>query len=110
MAEGGLPAIKPVTRVAAGAVIANPIAGEPRDDLVDPIPIAADLGEQLTSAGSAAGSRDFYGKSAIVGTSGISNMRRQSCIHAMRTRTSTTHRNGRSHRATPPAPGATAWA
>jgi hypothetical protein len=33
LAEGGLPALKPVTRVAACAVIANPAAGRALDDL-----------------------------------------------------------------------------
>ena len=31
--EGGLPALKPVTRVAACAVVASPVAGEGLDDL-----------------------------------------------------------------------------
>ena len=37
--EGGLPAIRPVTRVAACAVIRNPLAGKPRDDLVGARPV-----------------------------------------------------------------------
>ena len=46
-AEGGLPALKPVTRVAACAVVANPLAGQPHDDLSVLIPYGADLGEML---------------------------------------------------------------
>ena len=39
--EGGLPAIRPVTRVAACAVIRNPLAGVPRDDLGELVPLGA---------------------------------------------------------------------
>jgi hypothetical protein len=72
MAEGGLPAIRPVPRVAACAVIANPFAGQPRDDLSDLIAIGADLGEQLVKAALALlpAPAISYGKAAIVGTSG----------------------------------------
>jgi hypothetical protein len=72
LAEGGLPAIKPVTRVAACAVIANPLAGQSRDDLSDLIPIGADLGEQLVkeALGALRAPAVSYGKAAIVGTSG----------------------------------------
>ena len=45
--EGGLPAIRPVTRVAACAVIRNPLAGVPRDDLGELVPLGAELGELL---------------------------------------------------------------
>ena len=41
-AEGGLPAIAPVTRVAACAVIENPLAGQTSDDLGALIPLGAD--------------------------------------------------------------------
>ena len=40
LGEGGLPALKPVTRVAACAVVANPLAGQPRDDLSCSFPTA----------------------------------------------------------------------
>ena len=36
--EGGLPAVKPVTRAAACAVIRNPLAGAAQDDLSDIVP------------------------------------------------------------------------
>jgi hypothetical protein len=70
--EGGLPALKPVTRVAACAVIANPLASEPRDDLSELIPFGADLGELLVKQALSAlpGPAIAYGKAAIVGTSG----------------------------------------
>jgi hypothetical protein len=72
MAEGGLPAIKPVTRVAACAVIANPVAGQSRDDLSDLIAIGAELGERLVKEALALlpAPAISYGKAAIIGTSG----------------------------------------
>lgn len=71
-AEGGLPASKPVTRVAACAVIANPLAGQPQDDLSELIPIGADLGALLVKEAKALLLEPAisYGKAAIVGTSG----------------------------------------
>ena len=45
--EGGLPATRPVTRVAACAVIKNPLAGVARDDLGELVPLGAELGELL---------------------------------------------------------------
>ena len=45
--EDGLPALRPVTRVAACAVIANPLAGHPADDLSELIPLGAELGDFL---------------------------------------------------------------
>jgi len=72
LAEGGLPAVVPVTRVAACAVIANPFAGRPSDDLADLVGFGAVLGERL--AGEALAllpNRPLaYGKAAIVGTAG----------------------------------------
>jgi hypothetical protein len=70
--ECGLPAIKPVTRVAACAVIANPLAGHPQDDLSELIPFGAELGAVLVKDALAllAGPAISYGKAAIVGTSG----------------------------------------
>ena len=37
--EGGLPAVRAVTRVAACAVITNPLAGVARDDLGELVPL-----------------------------------------------------------------------
>jgi hypothetical protein len=71
-AEGGLPALKPVTRVAACAVVANPLAGQSMDDLSVLIPYGADLGEMLVKQALALlpAPAVSYGKAAIVGTSG----------------------------------------
>jgi hypothetical protein len=72
LSEGGLPALKPVTRVAACAVIANPLANDPRDDLSELVAFGAELGELLVSEAKALlpGAAVSYGKAAIVGTSG----------------------------------------
>jgi hypothetical protein len=71
-AEGGLPAVRPVTRVAACAVIANPFAGKAQDDLTELIGLGAELGELLVKEARALlpGPAISYGKAAIVGTSG----------------------------------------
>lgn len=71
-AEGGLPAIRPVTRVAACAVIANPLAAQPTDDLAMLIPFGAELGERLVKECLAQLPNPpvAYGKGAIVGSSG----------------------------------------
>src|SRR5215472_10638177 len=71
-AEGGLPALKPVTRVAACAVVANPLAGKSLDDLSVLIPYGADLGEMLVKQALALlpAPAISYGKAAIVGTAG----------------------------------------
>jgi hypothetical protein len=71
-AEGGLPAIEPVTRVAACAVIANPLAGLPADDLATLIPLGAELGEFLVREALPVLPRPAvsYGKAAIVGVAG----------------------------------------
>src|SRR3989442_2772474 len=45
--EGGLPARKPVTRVAACAVIRNPLAGLAREDLGELVPFGEELGTLL---------------------------------------------------------------
>jgi hypothetical protein len=70
--EGGLPALKPVTRVAACAVVANPLAGKSLDDLSVLIPYGADLGDMLVRQALALlpAPAISYGKAAIVGTSG----------------------------------------
>src|SRR5262249_30363916 len=72
LAEGGLPALMPVTRVAACAIIANPLAGRPTDDLAELVPFGAGLGELLVKEALALLSRPAiaYGKAAIVGTLG----------------------------------------
>ena len=46
-AEGGLPAVQPVTRVAACAVIANPLAGQATDALDPFLAIGAELGARF---------------------------------------------------------------
>jgi Amino acid synthesis len=70
--EGGAPATAPVTRVAACAVIANPLAGIVTEDLSVLLPIGAELGEFLVREATAALQAPVigYGKGAIVGTSG----------------------------------------
>ena len=45
--EGGLLAVRPVTRAAACAVISNPLAGKTVDDLSDLVALGAGLGELL---------------------------------------------------------------
>ena len=71
-AEGGLPALKPVTRVAACAVIANPYAGRAEDDLSVLIPLGAELGDYLVREALSVlpGKAISYGKAAIVGVAG----------------------------------------
>jgi hypothetical protein len=71
-AEGGLPAVRPVTRAAACAVITNPFAGEAQDDLSELIAFGAELGELLVKEARALlpAPAISYGKAAIVGTSG----------------------------------------
>jgi hypothetical protein len=71
-AEGGLPSILPVTRVAACAVIANPFAGRAVDDLSELVPFGAELGELLTREALGALTKPVisYGKAAIVGVFG----------------------------------------
>jgi Amino acid synthesis len=70
--EGGAPAIVPVTRVAACAVIANPLAGVVTDDLQALVPFGAELGAYLvrTAADALQAPVLSYGKGAIVGTAG----------------------------------------
>jgi Amino acid synthesis len=70
--EGGLPAIEPVTRVAACAVILNPLAGQAGDGLEPLVAWGAELGERLVQECRAALPHPpvAYGKGAIVGTAG----------------------------------------
>lgn len=71
-AEGGLPAIRPVTRVAACAVITNPLAGQSTDNLEVLIPFGAELGERLVKdcLAQLPNPAIAYGKAAIVGSFG----------------------------------------
>ena len=71
-AEGGLPALKPVTRAAACAVVANPAAGEALDDLSELVALGAELGARLVEEAKALlpGPAVSYGKAAVVGASG----------------------------------------
>jgi hypothetical protein len=71
-AEGGLPALKPVTRVAACAVIANPLAERAVDDLSELIDLGAELGERLVQEAVALFEKPVisYGKAAIIGVAG----------------------------------------
>lgn len=70
--EGGLPAVEPVTRVAACAVIFNPLAGHPADALDPLVAWGTELGERLVAECRAALPHPAvaYGKAAIVGTDG----------------------------------------
>ena len=70
--EGSLPALVPVTRVAACAVIRNPLAGRAQDDLSDLVPFGEVLGAQLAKEALAAlrGPAVSYGKGAIIGLDG----------------------------------------
>lgn len=70
--EGGVPAIVPVTRVAACALMANPLAGVVTDDLEALIPFGAELGDYLirTALDALQARPVSYGKAAIVGTAG----------------------------------------
>src|SRR5918995_496350 len=71
-AEGGLPALRPITRVAACAVIRNPLAGCSTDDLSDLVALGDELGVLLVREALAVLPRQAlcYGKAAIVGTEG----------------------------------------
>jgi len=75
--EGGAPAAVPVTRVAACALIANPLAGIATDDLGVLVPIGAELGEYLIrEAGNALKAPVIaYGKAAILERQAISSTR-----------------------------------
>ncbi len=70
--EGGLAAARPVTRVAAGAVIANPLVFHAQEDVGLLVPFGAALGEMLTAEALSLLSAPViaYGKAAIVGTGG----------------------------------------
>lgn len=71
-ADGELPAVEPVTRVAACALIENPLAGLQSDNLDVLIGWGADLGARLVNECQAFLTRPAiaYGKAAIVGVDG----------------------------------------
>ena len=71
-AEAGSPALKPVCRVAAIGVVANPFAGRFEEDLSALFDIALALGEELMPQAVAMleGTPIAYGKAAIVGVNG----------------------------------------
>ena len=70
--EGGASAINPVTRVAACALVANPLAGVVTDDLQSLVPFGVELGDFLvrTALDTLQARPVSYGKAAIVGTAG----------------------------------------
>ena len=70
--DGKSLATKPVTRVAACAVVLNPFAGIATDDLGALVPLGAELGELLASEANAAlpNPACSYGKAAIIGIAG----------------------------------------
>ena len=72
LTEAGQPALSPVTRVAAMAVIANPLAGRSQDDIAALLPYGEELGAMLAAQCVAALPRPAvsYGKAAIVGVDG----------------------------------------
>jgi hypothetical protein len=67
--EGGLPALRPVTRVAACAVIANPLAGGAHDDLSELVLLGEQLGGLLVKEAMAVLPQPpvSHGEAAIVG-------------------------------------------
>lgn len=71
-AEGGLPAVEPVARVAACAVIFNPLAGQASDALEPLVAWGAELGDRLVKECRALLPHTpvAYGKGAIVGSDG----------------------------------------
>jgi hypothetical protein len=70
--EGGLDAARPVTRVGAGAVIANPLAFQAQDDIGILVPFGSALGDMLAVEALQFLSAPVvaYGKAALVGTGG----------------------------------------
>ncbi len=70
--EGGLPALSPVTRVAACAVIRNPLAGAAQDDLSELVHFGEEMGRLLVQEALEGLKLPpvSYGKAAIVGLDG----------------------------------------
>jgi hypothetical protein len=85
LAEGGLPALMRVTRVAACAVIANPFSGRPTDDLAELVPFGASLGDLLVKEALALLTRPAlaYGKGRSSARRATSSMRRRSCTRGL---------------------------
>jgi hypothetical protein len=71
-AEGGSPALRPVSRAAAIVIIDNPFAGRFVENLSELIDLGMALGERLmpTLAGLLDGAPLSYGKAALVGVNG----------------------------------------
>src|SRR5262245_24044302 len=71
-AAGGLPALAGVVRVAACAVIGNPLADKPTDELSALIPLGAELGALLVREALSLLQKPVvsYGKAAIIGVAG----------------------------------------
>jgi Amino acid synthesis len=90
-AEGGLPSIVPVTRVAACAVIFNPLAGRALDNLQDLVPFGAELGQLLVQEAlkSLTHRRSPMARQRSSVCPEISSMRRQSCTRAWASRCGT---------------------
>lgn len=72
LADAYGPPCDPICRVAAIAVVRNPLAGRFEEDLTPLFEIGADLGEQLAAEAVALldGAPVSYGKAAIVGVAG----------------------------------------
>ncbi|MGQ9367985.1 amino acid synthesis family protein [Azospirillum sp. ST 5-10] len=72
LADGDRPAARPVVRVAAVAVLENPFAGRPADDLTPLVDFGAVLGARLAGEAVALLGAPVaaYGKAAIVGAGG----------------------------------------
>jgi hypothetical protein len=70
--EAGTPALRPVTRIAACAVIQTPLAGGAQDDLSELVPYGDELGGLLVREAMTGLPRPpvGYGKAAIVGLDG----------------------------------------
>jgi hypothetical protein len=70
--DGGRPAARPLTKVAAVAVIENPFAGRFVEDLAELVKAGEALGDLLGRRATAAlgGPVHSYGKAAVVGESG----------------------------------------
>ena len=71
-AEAGVRLPRPIRRAAAIAVIANPYAGTPAEDLSPLFDVGLELGELVTKrlADLLGGPAVSYGKAALVGTAG----------------------------------------
>lgn len=71
-ADGDSPASHPISRVAACAIVANPMAGKLGRDLSALIAIGADLGQLLVEKAlkQLPGEPQAYGKAALVGVAG----------------------------------------